>query len=330
MERIVTYSKSSTLILTSYCANSCLYCGFRQSDGSFVQDDEIEETLSFAAEKGCSEILVMSGENVDKNRKITEELKEKGYNSFIDFAVSVCQRILSAGMLPHTNIGVVSYDDLVRLRKVNASMGLMIENANSEFAKKVNPQKRPELRFRMLEDAGRLKIPFTTGILVGLGETQEDRIDSLKRIIDCHSKYDHIQEVIIQNFVPNSRSALKSSYPLSFDEYVELIEYVRRNSDIAVQIPQNLNPFFADLIEYGLTDIGGISEGRDRINPENPWARIDELKKIVAEKGALLKRRLPIYPKYIDKGWYSDEVGEVISKLLKMTDDSICTIQEEV
>ncbi len=317
MEKIVTYSRSCTLILTEFCANYCLYCGFRNDEGKLIEDDEARKILSFAKGRDCTEILVMSGERPEESPEIADALRKKGYSDFVGFAANVCRMILKTGMLSHTNIGVLSYDELSRLKVVNASMGLMIESTSEEIARKMHPRKNPSERLRVLDDAGRLKIPFTTGILVGLGERGEDRVESLREIIESHSRFDQVQEIIIQNFIPNKQSKLKKTVPLNIDDYVEMIEYIRGNSDIAVQVPQNLNPYFAKLVKYGVSDIGGISEAEDRINPEKPWARVGELEKMMSAQNIRFKRRLPIYPKYIKKGWYSREVGVVIDKLLK-------------
>lgn len=317
MEKIVTYSKSRTLILTEYCANTCLYCGFRDNEGTLIRESEIEKLLSFASKSDCSEILVMSGERPEERAEIAGYLKNRGYSDFAGFAVDVCRMVLKAGMLPHTNIGVLSCDELSHLKEVNASMGLMIESTSRKIAEILHPQKDPSERLRMLEDAGRLEIPFTTGILVGLGETGKERIESLERIIESHSRFDQVQEIIIQNFVPNKKSKLQKADHISIDDYIEMISYVRGNSDIAVQVPQNLNPFFAELVKHGISDIGGISEAEDRINPESPWTEIDKLQREMKSSGIRLKRRLPIYPKYIKKGWYSKKAGVVIDNLMK-------------
>src|SRR3989304_7340670 len=241
MEQIITYSKSYTLILTHSCANLCLYCGFRKKDEGIILFPEAEEILKTAKEKGHWEILVMSGENPQKIPKVSRQLKTLGYNSFAEYAANISKLILKKHLLPHTNIGVLPFEDLNILKKYNASMGLMLENINSVFGKAVHPQKNIKERLRVIEDAGRLQIPFTTGILIGIGEDQRDRINSLKEIINLHSRYNHIQEIIIQNFVPNTGSKIRISEQVKEEEYKELFDFVRDNSDIPVQIPQNLN-----------------------------------------------------------------------------------------
>jgi len=316
MEKIVTYSKSYTLVLTHSCANKCLYCGFRKKEEGVISFGEVEEVLKIAKEKEHWEILVMSGEKPQKLPKVSRDLKTIGYNNFVDYVADICKLILKESLLPHTNIGVLPCKELNRLKRYNASMGLMLENINKTFGKVVHPQKNIAERFKVIKDAGRLQIPFTTGILIGLGETQKDRLNSLRAIIDLHKKYNHIQEIILQNFVPNLRSKIRVSAHVSAEDYRELIGFIKNNSDIEVQIPQNLNPDYIKMLEFGASDLGGISEGKDHVNPDNPWGNIEEISRKLEALGYRLRGRLPIYKKYYKQGWYSEEVGRIIERYL--------------
>jgi len=318
LENIITYSKSYTLVLTHSCANQCLYCGFRKKDEGIITFSDAEEIIKTAKEKGHWEILVMSGEKPQKIRKVSSSFKNLGYKDFTSFALDICKLILKNSLLPHTNIGVLSCEGLNRLKRYNASMGIMLENINMRFGRTVHPQKNINERLRVIKDAGKLRIPFTTGILIGLGEAREDRRNSLKAIIELHNKYNHIQEIILQNFTPNRRSKIRIPDPITAEDWQELIRFVKDNSDIPVQIPQNLNQDYTRMIKFGASDLGGISEGEDHVNLDSRWVMIEEISKNIESSGHRLKGRLPIYKKYFNLGWYSEEVGNVIKKYLEM------------
>jgi len=318
MSKTVTYSKSCTLILTTYCSNNCSYCGFKNNNHGLITDSEVRKLLTFAKSTGHWEILVMSGENAGLSLRIKKQLHNRGYSDYIHFVSSMCKLILDHGLLPHTNIGVLKYDELKRLHNVNASMGLMIEDINKELGRRIHPEKNIAERLRVIEDAGKLKIPFTSGIIMGLGETQKDRMESIKVLLRLHARYNHIQEIILQNFVPNRNSKIKQTSTVSIDDYNELIELISKHSDIAVQIPQNLNSYFKNLILNGANDLGGISKGKDQINPQKPWGNITSLKRELKSSGISLQPRLPIYSKYIKMGWYTPELEPVLMKLLSL------------
>ncbi|MBI5375498.1 MAG: 7,8-didemethyl-8-hydroxy-5-deazariboflavin synthase subunit CofG [Candidatus Schekmanbacteria bacterium] len=318
MRKTVTYSKSYTLILTTYCSNNCSYCGFKNNDNGLITDSKVKKLLIFAKSTGHWEILVMSGENAGSSLTIKKQLLERGYSDYVDFASSMCKLILDHGLLPHTNIGVLKYDELERLHNVNASMGLMLEDINKELGRRIHPGKNIAERLRVIEDAGKLKIPFTSGIIMGLGETQKDRMESIKALLRLHARYNHIQEIILQNFVPNRNSKMKQTATVSIDDYNELIELISKNSDIAVQIPQNLNSCFKDLMLKGANDLGGISKGKDQINPQKTWGNIPSLKRELKSSGISLQPRLPIYSKYIKMGWYTPAIEPVLMKLLSL------------
>lgn len=314
----ITYSKSYTLALTHSCANECLYCGFRKKDEGIITFNEAEEILNKAIEKGHWEILVMSGEKPQKIRKVSNDFKNLGYKDFTSFAIDICKLILKKSLLPHSNIGVISCEELNRLKRYNASMGLMLENINMQFGRTVHPQKNINERLRIIKDAGKLRIPFTTGILIGLGEAKKDRLNSLKAIIELHNKYNHIQEIILQNFTPNRGSKIRIPDPIAAEDWQELIKFIKDNSDIPVQIPQNLNQDYSRMIKFGATDLGGISEGEDHVNPDNRWGMIEEISRNIESSGYKLRGRLPIYKKYFTLGWYSEEVGRVIEEYLQL------------
>jgi FO synthase subunit 1 len=258
-------------------------------------------------------VLVISGERVSEVPSIQDELRRFGFHSFADYIAAVCQKILNQGLLPHTNIGALDFSELTLLRDVNTSMGLMLENSDALWGKKVHPQKNLRKRKEMIKNAGRLKIPFTTGILIGLGESKSSRFTSLAWIANVHQAFGHIQEVILQNYVPNSQSALAES-PLFLEDWKELIGFCKwKMPEVRIQIPPNLNAFWIDLIPYGVNDLGGISGEQDFVNPKNPWEKVSAYSEKLQPRGVSLIPRLPIYRGFYKKGWYSNRVNEVLS-----------------
>jgi FO synthase subunit 1 len=216
--------------------------------------------------------------------------------------------------LPHCNLGVLTRDDLKELKDVNVSMGLMLETTAELEAHSHSPGKDPAARLQMIEEAGELKIPFTTGLLIGIGESEEDRIHSLEAIRAVHERYKHIQEVILQPFLPKPATAMENANSPQFDAMKETVRAARSilPEEIAIQVPPNLTSP-KELIELGASDLGGISERTiDYINPEAPWPTEEELRTRIAPYE--LRERLPIYPRYIKKGWYSDELKPLIER----------------
>jgi FO synthase subunit 1 len=227
----------------------------------------------------------------------------------------MCKKSIEFGILPHTNAGIMSSDEMARLRPVNASMGLMLETTARVPAHRGSKGKEPEVRLAMIEDAGRLKIPFTTGLLLGIGETMADREDSLFAIRDIHRRYGHIQEIIIQNFCPKPGTPMAAHPVVGTDEICTTIRMARDilPADIAIQIPPNLIDA-SSLVECGVDDLGGVSPLTiDYVNPEHPWPAVAELKKVAGARG--LSERLCIYPQYIEKGWYDRGLEPLINRL---------------
>jgi len=275
--------------------------------------EEVDSWLDRAKEMQCSEVLIISGERVNEIPAIQDQLLRLGFNNFVDYVVAIGQKILKRGYLPHANIGTLERSEMTRLREVNASMGLMVENSDPLWGEKVHPQKDIGKRLDTIKNAGQLKIPFTTGILVGLGESKESRFASLEAISDIHREYGNIQEVILQNYVPNEQSALPV-FPLSLGDWKELVSFSRwKMPGVKIQIPPNLNPLWVDLIFLGANDLGGISGEQDFVNPENPWAGIGVYEKELLTRGVSLIPRLPIYREFYKKGWYSPRVKEVLA-----------------
>jgi FO synthase subunit 1 len=275
----------------------------------------VEQVLRHGAATGCTEALFTFGERPETEPGFSAMLAGMGYGSIIEYCHAMCRRAIRCGLLPHTNAGVLSYDEMDRLREVNASMGLMLETTADLPAHRNSPGKKPEERIRMMEDAGRLRIPFTTGILVGIGETMEDREESLITISDLHRRFGHIQEVIVQNFCPKEGTPMARWPGVSTDEMCITLRLARDllPPEVAVQIPPNLADAAA-LIPCGVDDLGGISPVTpDYINPGHPWPGIGELAKVTGE--ATLQERLCIYPRFIGMGWYHPSIEGLIRRL---------------
>ena len=317
MARVITFSRNVFLPLTTVCRNRCDYCGFRTPvrEGSILSPREVEGILRHGTATGCTEALFTFGERPEVEPGFPAMLSKLGYGSIIEYCHAMCRQAIALGLLPHTNAGLLTYAEMERLRPVNASMGLMLETLAEVPAHRNSPGKRPEERIRMMEDAGRLRIPFTTGILVGIGETLGDREESLMAIRDLHRRFGHIQEVIVQNFCPREGTPMARSPVASTEEMCLTIRIARDilPAEVAVQAPPNLADASA-LIPCGVDDLGGVSPVTpDYINPEHPWPAVEELRKVAGEHE--LRERLCIYPRFIEKGWYPPSIEGLIRRL---------------
>jgi 7,8-didemethyl-8-hydroxy-5-deazariboflavin synthase len=314
---VLTFSRNVFLPLTTVCRNRCGYCSFRTPvrEDCLLAPEEIDRSLFRGAALGCTEALFTFGERPEEEQGFTTYLRKTGFATILDYCEAMCRKSIAYGILPHTNAGILTYEELERLRAVNASMGLMLETTADIPAHAQSPGKMPEIRLAMMEDAGKLKIPFTTGILLGIGETMEDREDSLTAIRNLHRKYGHIQEVIIQNLCPKPGTPLEKATGPGTDEMCVTIQLARDilQEDIAIQIPPNLIDA-SRLISCGVNDLGGVSPVTiDYINPEHPWPAIEELKEIAGTTE--LRERLCIYPQYIERGWYHADLQALINRL---------------
>jgi 7,8-didemethyl-8-hydroxy-5-deazariboflavin synthase len=315
--RIITFSRNVFLPLTTVCRNQCGYCSFKTpvQEGCLMAQETVEKTLRAGAELGCTEALFTFGEHPEEVSGFAPYLKKTGYPTILDYCEAMCRKSIATGILPHTNAGILTFEEMERLRAVNASMGLMLETTAKIPAHAASKGKEPEVRLGMIEDAGKLRIPFTTGLLLGIGESLIDREESLLAIRNLHRKYGHIQEIIIQNFCPKPGTPMAHHPVPGTDEICATIRMAREilPKDIAIQIPPNLIDASV-LITCGADDLGGVSPLTiDYINPEHPWPEIDELQKIVGD--ARLRERLCIYPQYVKKGWYHPDLQLLINRL---------------
>jgi FO synthase len=270
---------------------------------------QLDAWLGRARDQGCIEALFCLGDKPEgAYRAYREQLHGLGHGSTVDYLCWAGERALEHGLLPHTNAGVLDRDDMVRLRPLNVSLGLMLENVSPRLCEPGMPHhrapdKRPEPRLRMLEQAGALRIPFTTGILVGIGETRRERVESLLAIRAAHRRHGHVQEVIVQNFTPRPGVPM-AEHPEPDDvEMAHAVAMARLilDPEISVQSPPNLNPErTALLLASGINDFGGVSPvSPDYINPRHPWPHLGALGQSCAAAGLELRARLPVYPRYL-------------------------------
>jgi FO synthase subunit 1 len=279
-----------------------------------MRPDQVEVELAKGARTGCSEALFTFGERPGDVPGFSEQLREVGQTTILEYCRSLCEAAIEFGLLPHTNAGVLDEAELDTLRDVNASMGLMLETTARIPAHEGCPGKEPELRIQTIEAAGRLKIPFTTGLLLGIGETRDDRIESLETIASIHRRYGHIQEVILQNFTAQPGTAMAKVPPISTGEFCSIIAAAREilPGDVAVQIPPNLVNA-SELVPCGVDDLGGVSPcSIDHINPDHPWPAVDELARLIGD--AEMVERLCIYPQFIERGWYSERLAPLVRR----------------
>jgi FO synthase len=342
--RRVTFSRNYTLSLSRTCQCYCKYCAFATRQAHIHEPDEVERMLDEALKRQTKELLVLTGERPEVNPVVAEKLRSWGHEDFTSYVAWACERALERGMLPHTNIGVLPREDLARLREVTASQGLMLESVSERLMETVHagsPTKHPARRLETIDAAGELRIPFTSGILVGIGETEEERVASLEALAASHDRHGHIQEVILQNFVPHPRyygqevgeiadeSAKRRwesgitngevmprpdwASDVTIDDMKRLIAETKRlMPDVGVQIPPNLADWWGELVEAGATDLGGLSANGDHISPEHPFPSPKQVRQDLAPRGYALSERLCVYPQYMDPDWMEQGVLDVI------------------
>jgi 7,8-didemethyl-8-hydroxy-5-deazariboflavin synthase CofH subunit/7,8-didemethyl-8-hydroxy-5-deazariboflavin synthase CofG subunit len=308
----VTYSPKVFIPLTRLCRDRCGYCTFATAPhhipAPYLTPDQVVAIAEKGAESGCHEALFTLGEAPEERYPEARDwLTAHGYDSTIAYLVDVAGRVLeTTGLLPHANAGAVSRDDLAALRAVAPSQGMMIESLRPDLtAHRGAPDKAPARRLATLEWAGELAIPFTTGILVGIGESEVDRIAALEAIAASHRRHGHVQEVIVQNFLPKPGTTMRSAPPCPHDEHVRATALARLilPGDVHVQAPPNLSDGdeLADLLDAGIDDWGGVSPVTpDHVNPERPWPAVDTLREVTEGRGLALAPRLTVYPSWAD------------------------------
>ena len=337
--RRVTFSRNFTLSLSRTCRCYCKYCAFATHRAHLYAPDEVERLLDDAVRRNAKELLILTGERPEVNADVAARLESYGHADFTAYVAWACERALERGLLPHTNIGAIETDDLARLREVTASQGLMLESTNPGLVvHQGSPTKHPAVRLDTIRAAGELKIPFTSGILVGIGESPEERIQALEALAAVHAEYGHLQEVILQNFVPHPRyygaepaeiadeaqqtgdHGEPAELPgwataITLDDMKLLVrESQRLMPDVGIQIPPNLSDWWLPLVEEGATDLGGLSANGDHISPEHPFPSPHQMRKLLQPNGYALTERLCVYPQYMDAEWLEPGVLDVIKR----------------
>jgi FO synthase len=322
---VVTVSRNIFIPLTNLCRDRCTYCTFaKQPDSPEAKTytlDEVADAVRGGVLTGCIEALMCLGDKPEvAYRSHRDWLAARGYGSTTDHLVEACQVALEGGMLPHTNAGILSEDELAALRPFNASMGLMLETTSPRMRGKGMPHmhcpdKDPQVRIRMHEQAGEQKIPFTSGMLLGIGENVAERVDTLLVIRDLQDRFGHIQEAIIQPFHPKPGTPMRAAVSLRDEEVVGWVGLARLilGPDMNVQAPPNLAPLSGDesvlelLLRSGVNDWGGVSPVTvDFINPEAPWPALRELRRRTEAAGQRLLERLPVYPDKLQQQEFFD------------------------
>ncbi|MGI8727965.1 MAG: 5-amino-6-(D-ribitylamino)uracil--L-tyrosine 4-hydroxyphenyl transferase CofH [Solirubrobacterales bacterium] len=348
--RRVTFSRNYTLSLSRTCRCYCKYCAFATHRAHIYSPEEVTSQLDAAAKRNVKELLVLTGEMPEVNPVVRERLAGWGHTDFTSYVAWTCEQALGRGLLPHTNIGVLSRADQLRLREVTASQGLMLESISERLMETVHagsPTKHPAVRIEAIETAGELRIPFTSGILVGLGESEAERIQALERLSEINSRHGHIQEVILQNFVPHpdyygrepaeiaNQAARKRwradgafagsevasagaelpawASPVTLSDMRRLVaECKRLMPDVGIQIPPNLSDWWVDLIDVGATDLGGLSANGDHISPDHAFPSPHQVRKELQARSIALTERLCVYPQFMNPDWLEQGVLDAI------------------
>ncbi|MCP3983318.1 MAG: 7,8-didemethyl-8-hydroxy-5-deazariboflavin synthase CofG [bacterium] len=316
----VSFSRNVFIPLTNLCRDRCAYCTFAKTPDSpeakTCSLDEVADLAKAGAKMGCSEALFCLGDKPEiAYRSHKQWLSAAGFASTAEYLVEACRVSFESGMLPHTNAGILTAEEMTALRRWNASMGLMLESTSPRLrgkgqAHQYAPDKDPKLRLRMHEEAGELRIPFTSGMLIGIGEADAERVDTLFAIRDLHDRHQHIQEAIIQPFHPKPGTRMRWASSLPDSAVVGWVAMARLvlGRDIQIQAPPNLAPnLIGELMRSGVSDWGGVSPITvDYINPEAPWPALAELRDRCQAAGQALVERLPVYPRHLSKPDFFD------------------------
>ena len=331
----VRFARNVFVPLTNLCRDRCAYCTFAKQPGDpaakTYTTEEVLEAVRGALSAGCTEALFCLGDKPEKAyRSHREWLGARGFASTAEYLVVACRLAFEAGIFPHTNAGILSSAQMAALRPWNASLGLMLETVSERLRGRgmphwIAPDKEPAVRLRMHEEAGELRIPFTSGLLLGIGENAEERVDTLLAIRDLADRHGHIQETIVQPFHPKRDTPMRGVRPLGNDEVAGWVALARLvlGPGANVQAPPNLAPeALESLARSGLNDWGGVSPVTvDFINPEAPWPALRELRRRTESTGQRLVERLPVHPEYLlsDPGWLDPPVRRAALRLVDET-----------
>jgi 7,8-didemethyl-8-hydroxy-5-deazariboflavin synthase CofG subunit len=337
---IITYSRKVFINLVNLCRDTCTYCTYKKEPGnpmlSMLNPSQVLAIAEAGKKLCCTEALFVTGERPEqKYEQARTWLHSLGYSSTVEYICSMSKLVLEkTGLLPHTNAGSMTKKEMSMLQDTNVSLGLMLETSSERLMEKGMPHedapsKNPKVRIKALKSAGELRLPITTGLLVGIGETQEDLIDSLFVIRELHEKYGHIQEVIMQNFAPKPETDMAKFPPASPEYFLRSVAMARiAMPGMNIQVPPNLNPdIFGRYISAGINDWGGISPVTiDHVNPEFPWPSIGLVRKTTESNGRKLRARLPVYPEFLKGGFIT---SERLQKYTSLVADSSGLVKED-
>ena len=327
----ITYSRKVFINVINLCRDTCSYCTYKKEPHDLSMTMMKPQQVLAIAEAGrrfhCTEALFVTGEKPEqKYIEAKAWLKSVGCSSTIEYVNELSEMVLKkTGLLPHTNAGSLTEKDMLLLKETNLSLGMMLESSSQRLSEKdmpheKAPSKNPKVRMKALENAGKLRIPLTTGLLIGIGENPEELVDSLFAIKEINQKYGHIQEIIMQNFAPKPETSMGRSLPPTYNYFIKSIAIARIvMPEVNIQVPPNLNPnVFGKYLDAGINDWGGISPVTiDYVNPEFPWPSIDSVKEVTEKRGYKFRARLPIYPEFIvkDKGFITDRLKNYVNLL---------------
>jgi len=311
----LTFARNVFLPLTTACRYTCTYCTYYDPPGqaTLMSPEEIRKTIRMGIDAGCTEALFTFGDDPDdRYAAVHDQLDEWGHESIHEYLREACEIALNEGLLPHSNPGDQTYEEMATVADVNASMGVMLETT-AEVQSHAGPRgKSPGQRLNTIRNAGELGVPFTTGILVGIGESWTDRAESLLAICDLHERYGHIQEVIVQP-VSNNERWTDGSPSLEAQRRTVAMARAALPEEVSVQVPPNLAPA-RDLVDCGVDDLGGVSPVTDdHVNPDYEWPALRELEDVAASAGVPLAERLPVYERFLDADrWVSDRIDAAL------------------
>jgi FO synthase subunit 1 len=317
---IITYSKGITVPLTRLCRNNCAYCGFRNNEENLAVPYSTIKSCKAARKANAREVLLMAGERPDGSNAVRAKLDVWGYESYIDYIYSICELIFLEGLLPNLNIGYINEKEVQVIRRIAPVFTVMLESGSEDFLKngphREAPYKTLESRLEVIRNAGIGKVPVTTGVIVGLGEPKKSLRDAFELIKDLHKEYGHIQNVLIQNFVPKANSPMAEQPTPTKKEMLEAVVLARKTlpNDIVLSVPLNLNPDIMPFIQAGVRDLGMIDMEYDVLAPDQAWPELSKIERLLKAKGWGLQRRLPIFTKYVRNNWYSRKLSQLLDK----------------
>jgi 7,8-didemethyl-8-hydroxy-5-deazariboflavin synthase len=312
---VITYSRKIFINITNLCRDFCSYCTYRknpfESSTVIMKPNEIIKLANIGKKFNCTEALIVAGERPEERYKEAREwLGQFGYNSLVEYVVDISEKIVKeTGLLPHSNLGNITRDEMKLLKTYNVSLGLMLESSSERLSEKGMPHefassKKPSNRIEVVKNAGRMKIPLTTGLLIGIGQTEDEIINDLFLLKTINMEFNNIQEIILQNFQPKINTRMKDFPSPTNDYFLKIVSIARIiMPEMNIQIPPNLSPTsYSSFIDAGINDWGGISPITiDHVNPEFQWPNIKKLQYITELMHQRLRARLPVYPEFIDK-----------------------------